>query len=47
MGNNYALEAELLKKSKVTSRAPSTITSDTIMHIEDFDKCQCGCKKLY
>ena len=47
MGNNYALEAELLKKSQVTSRAPSTITSDTIMHIEDFDKCQCGCKKLY
>jgi len=44
MVNNYNLEWELLKKSKVTNRAPSSITSDIKNHIDDLENCQCGCK---
>lgn len=45
MGNNYNLEYELIKKSRLTNRAPSTITSEVIPHIEGLDSCKCGCKK--
>ena len=45
MGNNYRLEYELLKRSRITNRAPSTITTDIKDHIEGYKNCECGCKK--
>jgi len=44
MGNNYRLEYELIKKSRITNRAPSSITTDPKVHIDGFDKCECGCR---
>lgn len=45
MGNKYTLEYELLKKSRLTTRAPSSqnpVESQT--HIYGYDECKCGCK---
>tara|TARA_B100000902_G_scaffold325897_1_gene320752 strand:- start:4346 stop:4489 length:144 start_codon:yes stop_codon:yes gene_type:complete len=44
MVNNYNLEYQLLKKSGVVNRAPSSITTDYKMHLDDYDECKCGCK---
>lgn len=44
MVNNYNLEYELLKKSNITNRAPSSITSDKKIHIDFYEECKCGCK---
>ena len=46
MGNNYRLEYELIKKSRITNRAPSSITTDPKVHIDGFDKCECGCRNF-
>jgi hypothetical protein len=45
MGNNYNLEYKLLQKSRLTNRAPFTITQEVKAHIDGYDKCECGCKK--
>jgi len=41
MVNLYNLEYELLNKSSITNRAPSSITSDVNMHIPGYDECKC------
>jgi hypothetical protein len=44
MVNNYNLEYELLKKSKITTREPKSIM-DSKVHLYGKDDCDCGCVK--
>jgi len=46
MGNKYTLEYELLKKSRLTNRAPSSLNyREEKEHLYGFDSCKCGCKE--
>tara|TARA_Y100000004_G_scaffold113836_1_gene127852 strand:- start:2357 stop:2494 length:138 start_codon:yes stop_codon:yes gene_type:complete len=40
MVNNYNLEYQLLKKSNVTNRAPTTNSAEYV-HIPGYDECKC------
>lgn len=40
MVNNYNLEYELLKKSRITDRSPKA-TSQKATHIYNYDNCEC------
>jgi hypothetical protein len=45
MTNNKRLEYQLIKKSNLVDRAPTSTTSDNKYHVDNYDKCECGCRE--
>jgi hypothetical protein len=45
MVNNYNLEWELLKKSRITDRTPKTFDQKSVTHVYDLNYCVCGCRE--